>query len=247
MRRVDSMLSRHRPSAWAWLVTVSACLIIGGAIAMAIWFEASREKRVATYAVRGALEGVALDLGGASADIVGGGPRAVVEVRRTDEFAFGQQASAERAVAGGILRLRSRCPATVLGSCSAAYRLTVPDNVPVTVRTSTGNVRFTSFRGSATVDTRAGNIAVGGFCGFSLHARADSGDVSAVTACAPERLDLRSRTGGVHAVVPPGRYRVDADSDSGRRTVQGLISADDAAFQIQALSSTGDVSVEAAP
>jgi hypothetical protein len=50
----------------------------------------------------------------------------------------------------------------------------------------------------------------------------------------------------VSVTVPPGRYRVDADSDTGRRAVRGLESADDAPFQIQALSSSGNVDVEAA-
>jgi len=45
--------------------------------------------------------------------------------------------------------------------------------------------------------------------------------------------------------VPPGRYQVDADSDVGSRTVRGLTPAEDAPFQIQVLSSAGDVTVEA--
>ncbi len=140
--------------------------------------------------------------------------------------------------------IRSRCPKTFFGVCSAAYRLTVPDNVRVTVRTTSGNVRFTGYRGSAEVDTGTGDIAVGGFCGFALRARAQAGDVTATASCALERLELRSRTGDVRAVVPPGRYQLDADSDVGRSTVRGVAAADDAPFQIQALSSQGDVTVE---
>jgi hypothetical protein len=44
--------------------------------------------------------------------------------------------------------------------------------------------------------------------------------------------------------VPAGRYRVDADTDTGSRRVAGLISAEDAPFQIQALSTAGNVDVE---
>ena len=69
--------------------------------------------------------------------------------------------------------------------------------------------------------------------------------MSATAACAPERLELRSRTGDVRAVVPPGRYRIDADSDDGTRTVRGLAPVDDAPFQILALSRGGDVRIEA--
>ena len=48
-----------------------------------------------------------------------------VQVRRTDEFSFGRRARAQRDISGGVLRLRSRCPVTVLASCSARYRVSV--------------------------------------------------------------------------------------------------------------------------
>jgi hypothetical protein len=240
----EPQAARRRPSAWGWLVTVSACLVGGSLLALAIWWLVSSETSVASYSVRGSINGIELDLGGADAVIVGGGDRAEVAVRRTDEFAFGRNAVATRRATGGILAIRSRCPRSVFDVCSAAYRLTVPDNVRVAVRTTAGNVRFTDYRGSAQVDTRTGDISVDGFCGFSLRARALAGDVTADASCALERLELRSRTGDVRAVVPPGRYRVDADSDVGRRTVEGVTAAEDAPFVIQALSSGGDVSVE---
>jgi hypothetical protein len=235
---------RRRPSAWGWLVTVSACLVAASLLTLVVWWLVSSETSVASYAVRGSVNGIELDLAGADAVIVGGGDRAEVAVRRTDEFAFGRHAVATRRATGGVLAIRSRCPDAVFDVCSASYRLTVPDNVRVTVRTTSGDVRFTDYRGSAQVDTGTGDISVSGFCGFSLRARSLAGNVTADASCALERLELRSRTGDVRAVVPPGRYRVDADSDVGRRTVEGVTAAEDAPFVIQALSSAGDVSVE---
>jgi hypothetical protein len=247
LRRADAHHHR-RLSPWTWLVTVSACMVGGSALVVGAWWLASREERVSTYAVRGALNAVTLDIGDGDALIVGGGEgRPAVDVRRTDDFAFGRSAESRREVSGGVLRLHSRCPQAVLGSCSARYRLTVPDNVPVTVRTGSGDVRFSGFRGSARIDTEAGDISVAGFCGFALQARAETGQVSASAACPPQRLTLRSATGDVRAVVPPGRYRVDADTDGGRSVVRGITTADEAPFQIQALSSSGDVAVESQP
>jgi hypothetical protein len=240
----SSVQARRRPSTWATLVAGSAVLVVGSAAALGISWLASSQRQIATYAVRGAVSSITLDLGGANATVLGGGARRAVEVRRTDDFAFGRRADAERQVDGGALRLRSRCPQTVLASCSASYRITVPNNIPVTVRTSSGAVRFNAYRGSARIDTKTGDIAVAGYCGFALQARAETGNVQATASCAPERLELRSRTGDVRAVVPAGRYRVDADSDGGDRRVAGLTAADDAPFQIQALSSAGDVEVE---
>ena len=235
---------RRRPSPWGWLVAVCASLVLGAGVALAVWWLLSSERTVATYSVRGSVNAITLDLDSASAEIVGGGDRPEVEVRRTDHFAFGQRAEAHRTASAGELAITSRCPKSVLKVCSAAYRLTVPDNVRVTVRTTSGDVRFTDYRGSAQVDTGTGDITVGGFCGFALRARAQAGDVTAVASCALERLELRSRTGDVRAVVPPGRYQLDADTDEGERTVRGVTPADDAPFQIQALSSAGDVTVE---
>ena len=74
----------------------------------------------------------------------------------------------------------------------------------------------------------------------------DSGDVRAVSECSADRLELRSRTGDVRAVVPAGRYQIDAQSDSGDEPRPRAHQRDDAPFQIQALSTSGDVSVEAA-
>jgi hypothetical protein len=234
----------RRPSPWALLVAGSAAVVLVCALGLGVWWLRSSEKRVATYAVRGAVSQIQLDLGGADAVVVGGGSGRAVQVQRTDEFTFGRRAMADRDVSEGVLKLRSRCPVTVLASCSASYRVRVPDNIPVTVRTSSGDVRFSAYRGSASIATGTGDITVGGYCGFLLQARAETGDVRASTSCSPERLVLRSRSGDVRAIVPAGRYRVDADTDGGRRRVVGLTPAEDAPFQIQALSSAGDVDVE---
>ena len=247
MRGGEQRAAKRRRTTWTWLVTASACVVLGVGLAMAVWWAVSSERRVTSYSVRGALSSVSLDLGGADADIVGGRDDPVVEVRRTDRFAFGHSAAHRRELSGGVLRISSRCPRTVFGSCAAAYRVSVPNNVPVSVRTGSGDVRLDGFRGSARIATATGDIAATAFCGFLLQARAGTGDVAATAACAPERLELRSGTGAVHAVVPPGRYRIDADSDEGARSVRGLRAADDAPFQILALSGAGDVAVEAGP
>jgi hypothetical protein len=240
----DATAPRRRPSPWAFVVAGSAVLVLGCALVLGVWWLATREKQVATYSVTGAVNRVTLDLAGANAVVLGGGAGRAVLVRRTDRFSFGRRPAARRAVSGGELRLRSRCPVTVLASCSATYQVRVPDNIPVTVRTSSGDVRFSAYRGSASIATTTGDISVGGYCGFLLQARAESGDVRASASCSPERLVLRSRSGDVHAVVPAGRYRVDADTDSGSRRVAGLTAAEDAPFQIQALSTGGNVDVE---
>jgi Putative adhesin len=244
---MDGPAPVRRLSPWGALVAVSAVLVVGAAAALLIATIASSKERQVRFAVRGSLSGVSLDVGNADVEIAGGGRRAVLEVERTDQYAFGHDAVVTRTVVMGELRLRSRCPKAVPHACSSHYRLVVPDNVPVDVRTSGGTVRLRGYRGSARLTTRSGDIDVSGFCGFLLQARAESGDIDASAACAPQQLTLRSTDGSVHTFVPPGRYQVEAESTNGGERVSGVAAVSDAPFSIQALSSSGDVVVEGRP
>ena len=143
-----------------------------------------------------------------------------------------------------MLRIVSRCPDTVVGTCRAAYRISVRDNVQLNVRSSSGRVRIVGLNGSARIETGSGAIAVDGFCGFQLTANSASGDVRGAAACSPDRMELRSASGDVHAIVPTGRYRVDANSDRGSVRVRNLVASDDASYAVQAISGSGDVLVD---
>ena len=122
----------------------------------------------------------------------------------------------------------------------------MPDNVPLVIQTSSGSVSLTGVRATVSVNTSSGPIEAAGFCGFQLRASSDTGGIRALSECSADRLELRSRAGDVRAVVPSGRYQIDAQSDTGNVRLRGLTNAPDAPFQIQALSTSGDVTVEAA-
>jgi hypothetical protein len=218
------------------------------ALGLLAWSVASSQEREVSYSVRGALGGVALDLGDADVEVSGGGRATSLLVSHDDRYGFGHGPTAQRSIDGGTFRVRSRCPDTVLHGCSVRYRVVVPDNVPLTVQTDGGSVRLRGYRGSARVTTGGGDIDINGFCGFSLQARADGGgDIDATTACPPPQLSLRTTTGAVHARVPAGRYRVDASTSGRQALVRGVTVDAGAPFAIQALSSSGAVSVERAP
>jgi hypothetical protein len=197
-----------------------------------------------SYPVTGALRGVAFDLSDGAITIVGGGRRDAVTVERTERYAFGHDARSTRSVQDGVFRVRSRCPTSLPGKCTVAYSVRVPDNLPVEVRTGSGSVRVRDYRGSAMLTSGSGDIDVAGFCGYSLDARAESGDVVARTACAPPNLSLRTNSGAVTALVPRGSYDLDAESASGARRVRGVKATQEAPFAIRALSGSGDVTVE---
>jgi hypothetical protein len=232
----------RRASPWWWVVLVSSVLLVVALGAMAVWGIASRETEVARYRVLGAVSAVELDVGAADVEIVGGA--ATVEVRRTAKYAFGRPPEQTRSLDGDVLRITSRCPDTVVGTCEASYRIAVRDNVQVNVLTTSGRVRVGALNGSARIQTGSGAVAVDDFCGFQLIATSASGDVRGTAACSPDRMELRSTGGDIHAIVPAGRYRVDASSSRGSAEVRNVTEADDAPFAVQAISGTGDVLVE---
>lgn len=225
-------------------MAISALLVVGGAVALAVGALASTRDRVVSYPVSGTLEGLTFDLGDGDIQIVGGGQRDGVQVQRSERSSFGHEPETERRVRGGVFGVKSRCPTSLLGPCRVVYRVVVPDNVAVDVRTSGGDVSFRGYRGSARVLTGSGSIAVVGYCGNSLDARAGSGDIAFDADCAPPRLSLRSNTGTIHALIPPGQYDLDAESSAGNERVRGVIATSDAPYSVQVLSTSGDVFVD---
>ena len=204
---------------------------------------ASLSSHTTTYAVAAQVSRVDLQVSSGQAVIVGSTSPGV-QVRRTDRYSFGHSAHEKRWVARGTLHITSRCPEIVLGSCSASYELAVPEAVAVRVQTRTGDVRMTGFNGDAAVATRSGDVDVEAYCGFHLSALSDSGNLFVSTACAPQRLNLRTASGNAVALVPPGRYRIGATAGQGRQRVTGLVSDASAPFTIDAHSASGTVNVE---
>jgi hypothetical protein len=228
-------------------VAISAVLVVGSATTLVAWAFATRQERVTRYTVNGSLNAVELDMGDADVMVARGRDDSTVRVQHDDRSTFGHGASTTRTLANRTLRITSRCPKSVPESCSVHYRVEVPDNVLVMVTTGAGRVSLRGYRGRAVLATRSGRIDVAGFCGFLLQASTQSGDVDTSTACAPERLTLRSSSGSVRAEVPPGRYQLDAESASGNRVVRGIAAVSEAPYAIQAFSSSGDVVVERRP
>jgi Putative adhesin len=233
----------RRASPWWWLVVASTAVLLGATAVMGVWWAATSERREVSYRVIGTLSAIELDLDAASLEVVGGeaGP---IRVVRTEEFAFDRPPGDSHEVRDGVLHISSRCPETVIGTCRAAYRILVRDNVALNVRTSSGSVRVSGLNGSARIETGSGPITVDGFCGFQLTATSGSGAVRGIADCSPDRMELRSASGDVHATVPAGRYRVDASSDRGSARVDNLLVSEDASFAVQAISGAGDVLVE---
>jgi hypothetical protein len=231
-------------SPWGRVIVISAVLVVGGALALAIASFASTKELRPAFTVEGPVEALTFDVADGDVVIVGGGRRDSVEVQREERYAFGHRPRVEKQPAPGAFGLRSRCPVSVPGPCSVAYRVVVPDNVALEIRTTTGNVSLRGYRGSARVTSAAGAIDISGYCGNSLDARASTGAIAVQAECAPPRMTLRTTSGDIRTVMPAGRYDLDAETSSGEETVRGVIARPDAPYAVQLLSASGDLSVE---
>lgn len=232
----------RRLSPWARLVAACVFVLVAAAAAMAGLWAASSGSRSTSFIAAAEVLRVELDIGRGNVHVLGGGLDEV-NVTRTDHYAYDHGPQEVRYLESGVLTIRSTCADLLVGSCSADYRVTVSDNVPVVVHAPHGSIKLDSYRGSAKLDTTTGSISVSSFCGFVLQATTKTGDMTVRTACSSDRLELRSDTGSVFASVPAGRYRVDAATTSGSASVRGLTPTDDSPWSIQALSNTGRVDV----
>ena len=231
-------------SPWGRVVAISALLVVGGAIALFVASLASTKATQPSFEVVGTVEALSFDIADSDVVIVGGGRRDAVEIQRTQRFAFGHEPRIEKHPEGSSFGLRARCPVSLLGPCSVSFRVVVPDNVALDIRTTDGNVSLRGYRGSARVSTSDGRVDIVGYCGNSLDARAGRGTIAVQAACAPPRMSLRTGSGAIRAIMPPGRYDLDAESTSGDEAVRGITARRDAPYAVQVLSASGDVSVE---
>src|SRR3954467_5589418 len=103
-----------RLSPWGRVVAISALLVVGGAVALAVGALATTHNRDVSYPVTGAPEALAFDLDAGNIVVVGGGQRDRVEVQRRERYAFGHFAQTERKVDGSVFRVHSRCPRPLL-------------------------------------------------------------------------------------------------------------------------------------
>ena len=240
MRPVDA-LTPHA-SSWGWLVTMSAFALLTAGLVMAVWWAAHRPRSAPrTYHVRGSVNGITLDLGDADVDDRRRRRRGRARGRahrplRVRPSAPRPSASCAAACCSCARAARPRCSAAARSS----YRLRVPDNVPVTVRTTSGRrARPARYRGSARPSTTdLGRRRRRRLLRLPAAGRArDVGRRRAPTpparpsgwSCARAPATCARRAAG----PLPRRRR---ERRRAARSVRGVTAADDAPFQIQALS-----------
>jgi hypothetical protein len=242
IRRAPAAVA-HAPGrlrGWSAAVAVSAAVCLLAALALGVGWLASRSSHVSTYTYSGPVKQVSLQLSSGDATIVGS-PTGAVEVRRSDRYAFGHRATEHRAFTNGSLAISSACPRILVGSCSASYEIAVPETATVEVRTTSGDVRLEGFRGTASVRTGSGSLDAEAYCGFGISAASGSGNLHVAAACAPQYLQLHTGSGNAVALVPPGRYRIEASG--AQRRISGVTRDASAPFSLDVHSGSGGVTI----
>ncbi len=143
-----------------------------------------------------------------------------------------------RSEAGNVVIRRAGGPVNIAAESGAVELTEIGDTVSVEVES--GDVKLDRVDGSATVRAQSGKVAamdVGGATDIEV----TSGDVDVRLT---EAADVKARTesGDVQVIVPLGRYKVTASTDSG--DVENAVTADSAgAHSIDLSATSGDVTV----
>lgn len=215
------------------LAILIAVVGTSGVVVVALATFAPTEEKV-TLTQPGPIRTVEIDVESGSVSVVpGGGDGATVD--RTRRYLWGAPRTTE-ALVDGVLRIDARCQRVVTFGCAVDYRLSVPADVPVRIRTgrgsvtvggmagmvevatSSGSVRLAGTKGPAKVTTSAGNVDGVDLVASFLDATTGAGNVRLSLAEPPGRLGLKTGAGTIDVALPaaPGGYRVDAETDAGK-------------------------------
>ncbi|MEW1753888.1 DUF4097 family beta strand repeat-containing protein [Streptomyces angustmyceticus] len=126
--------------------------------------------------------------------------------------------------------------------CEVGYRVLLPRNASVELRTSGGDITVHGAAGGITAETSGGDISVADSAARTATARTSGGDVDLALSAAPDKVSGRTSGGDVTIRLPKGSYAVDASTSGGDRKVS-VPTDEDSAHEVTARSSGGDVSV----
>jgi hypothetical protein len=111
----------------------------------------------------------------------------------------------------------------------------------VAVEAGSGDITVKAVGGDLTAETGSGTVDARGLMGAVATVRAGSGDLTVVRE-RPGGVTVSTGSGNIEVLVPDGRYRVDATTDSGDRNV-GIADDPGATDVIRIESGSGDVTV----
>lgn len=204
-------------------------------------------RRTDTATVQGTVTAIAVTTGSGDVTVATGvaGSPVTVTTRRSWSFT---EATGERTLVDGTLRLAARCPGgDLLSRCRVGWTLTVPAGIAVTVTTSVGDVRVSGVGGPVAVRTGAGDVRLDRLRSDRVRVRTGTGDVTAGFVAAPGSVSVHADAGDVAVRLPAGGtgYRVTGTTGAGDRAVEVPLDSR-SSHVVEVRTGTGDVVVGAA-
>ncbi len=152
-------------------------------------------------------------------------------------------------VHGATLTVSGSCPDTgPVNRCKADLDLAIPFDADVVVQGDSGDISAERLAGHIKLTTDSGDVSARDLNPISVAATTNAGDVKLDFTTQPVSVSANSKSGDVLVVVPAGgEYRVDATTDAGDVTVEGVLRNDRALRSISATADAGDVTVQGGP
>ena len=200
-------------------ISFVALIVLGGAVYGAA--KALEENETHRDAMPRNVDHVVIKADSGDIDIVPG--EGSVDVERTDRYVL-DSPDVTRTLDDGVLTIESKCDSVLAPFCATDFRVEVPRDVTVDVR------------------TYSGDVDIDGITGRQIDARSYVGDVH-VDAARKGDVTARTNVGDVDVEVPRGTYAIDSDTAVGDSDVDGLVSSDGARHEVDARADVGSVDV----
>ena len=240
-------------------IAISVALILGGLYWALTGLTEGTKTGEGSYPVQG--DALRIDSSSAEVEVrAGDGPDVKVE-RQFERNVFGSDPK-EKYDNGKLELTDSGCGFLSFG-CKTPYIVTVPKDLQVTLKSSSGHVKVSGLTGGADLKSSSGTIEVQDVAGplrlesssgdldgqdlraTSVSTESSSGDVDLDFAVAPQSVDAKASSGDVSIRIPsgPASYKVETDTSSGDESANVKIDQT-ATRTIKAQTSSGDVTVE---
>ena len=140
---------------------------------------------------------------------------------------------------------RKRPQTGPINRCKADLDLAIPFDADVVVSGDSGDIAAERLAGHLQLTTDSGDVNGRDLNPITVRATTDAGHVNLDFTTPPVSVSANSNSGNVLVTVPAGgEYRVDATTNAGDVTVEGILRNDHAGRSITATADAGDVTVQ---
>lgn len=227
---------------WTAVLSILVLVVLIGVFVLVSYL--TRETRTVTDQV--AVTGGQVTIGAGSADVqvVEGSGEQVVATARVEHGLVPASYELRRTDAGIVID--SGCRPVLSPGCSVAVTVQVPADLPVEVRSTSGDV---DVRGLAdrvvTVRTGSGDVEGSGLAVTELSVLTRSGDIEADFSQQPFAFKAQTESGDVDAEIPAGTIRYQAKIESRSGEVESDVTDDPQGDGFMVVESdSGDIEVQ---